>query len=559
MIRYCIIGSGFSGTCMLWHLVNAICHNEKSASLDFSQIEISTIESRANNGLGLPYDMDDISPYHLCNNPADKMALFDNDFVDWMLANREEIIARHPELIHEAHPAIELSQWQPLTQSFYPRALFGIYLSRRFKEACAVAESHGIVVRNYNGYAAVDGASRDGKFNLTIQSRKTGELKNLGDLDKVLLASGHWHAGKPAASNVLSSPYPSKNIYENIFAYQEKNAKKRLTLYVHGMGPSGVDAILSLCGFGHFTYGPDGLATDFQADWSTFKADAVKIIAGSRSGFFPGVRWPLLDYDFQHLNDANIDAIRKNRQGRISLAELMSLVDLELKAASDNVLSFQDLVQPKFDNAKEKLLVDIGGSFLERITYTIILFVRRLRFYQELNSADKQTYDRELDTHFIRTAVPIPLPNAKKLIALINAGVLSTTRLGYRDKLNEHFDVVCEGETVRPDIVICSNGQNYDLKTHPSLLIKNMAETREIIEYSDDGYLAGGICANEVNNYRVVNSIKGYRDYSSNLYSFGPITQYWQNQNNYAAAFVGAAQAVAQDWLAYTLKRAAKR
>jgi hypothetical protein len=68
--------------------------------------------------------------------------------------------------------------------------------------------------------------------------------------------------------------------------------------------------------------------------------------------------------------------------------------------------------------------------------------------------------------------------------------------------------------------------------------------------HNDYFKLTGGIGANEINHFQVLNNIRGYRDYSNNLYSFGPITQYWQNQNNYAAAFVNAAKMVAQDWVA---------
>ena len=52
-------------------------------------------------------------------------------------------------------------------------------------------------------------------------------------------------------------------------------------------------------------------------------------------------------------------------------------------------------------------------------------------FYQELEPGDKAVYDRLFDTHFIRTAVPMPTVNAEKLIALMDAGVLSTVKHGY--------------------------------------------------------------------------------------------------------------------------------
>lgn len=550
MVRYCIVGTGFSGTCMLWHLVSTLCQRMNGLRLDPSRIEITTIESRPVNGPGFPYDIDGSAPYHLCNNPAEKMSLFDNDFVDWMLENRDEIIMDFPELILEADRTAQLDQWQPRAEKFYPRALFGIYLLRRFDQACARATHHGITVRNYNGYEAIDGTTREGKFELAIRCLKSGELTRLEHLDKVLLACGHWQSEMPAAT-ILASPYPTRNIYRSISACQQENRRDQLTFYVHGMGPSGVDAILSLCEHGKFRYDANGLANQFEPDWHQFGASEVRIIAGSRSGFFPGVRWPLLDHDFRYLTEFNIENLKNAGGGKIPLDELISLINSELSAASDGRLSFSDVAEPKFGNAYEKLLTDITGSSAEKVLHTVILHARRLRFYEDLNSDDKRRYDQELDTHFIRTAVPIPLQNAKKLVALIESGVLSTIRLGYQKALNASFDLTCSGTTIKPDIVIRSNGHNYDVTRHPSPLIRHMLEGGELVEYNENGYRAGGICAAESTSFRVVNRIRGCPSHSEQLYSFGPITQYWQNQNNYAAAFVNAARMVAQDWVGY--------
>lgn len=555
MVRYCIIGTGFSGTCMLWHFVNTICQHTPPDH-DLRHIEISTVERRPGNGPGLPYDIDEVAPYHLCNNPAEKMSLFGNDFVDWMLAHRDEIIRLYPDMIQEAHPTVALDQWQPQPATFYPRALFGIYLSMRFKEACTLAESRGITVRNYNGYEAIDGVTRDGRFQLTTRDLLSRQAHILANLDKVLLASGHWKEDTRLAPHILPSPYPARNVQLAVATVQAKQPKQCLTLYVHGMGPSAVDAILSLSESGDFELDADGLATRFVPCWDTFQATKVSIVAGSRSGFFPGVRWPLVDYDFAHLTDENIAGLRKQNDGRISLTVLMTLVDSELRAASRNYLDLEAIFRPKFDNAYQKLLTDAGGALLERLAYTVILQARRMRFYQDLSAEDKRTYDAKLDTHFIRTAVPIPLQNARKLIALIEAGVLSTIALGYHGKQTPPPGFADHAGTIKPDLVICSNGQNYDLNKHPSLLIHHLLEGQEVVAYSEDGYRTGGIGASEASRFQVLNNVNGRLGYSGQLYSFGPITQYWQNQNNFVAAFVSVAQLVAQDWLASAARQA---
>ncbi|HEX8615482.1 MAG TPA: FAD/NAD(P)-binding protein [Telluria sp.] len=545
MVRYCIIGTGFSGTCMLWHLVDALCR-QAPADGDLRHIDIATVERRPRNGPGLPYDADEVAPYHLCNNPAEKMSLFGNDFVNWMLAHRDELVRLHPDLIRAAHPTLALDQWQPQAAAFYPRALFGIYLSMRFDEACALAESRGATIRHYNGVEAIDGLTRDGRFHLTIRDVLSGQLQILARLDKVLLASGHWEDAGRQAPRMLASPYPAREVHRAVAAMQERQPKQSLTLGVRGMGPSAVDAILSLCDGGLFELDADGLATRFLPCWDSFQASEVSIVASSRSGFFPGVRWPLVDYAFAHLTDENMAALRARNGGRIDLTALLALIDRELRAASHDDLDLATVFRPRFAGAYQKLTADARGAMLERLAHTVILRARRLRFYQDLSAADKRIYDTELDTHFIRTAVPLPLQNARKLMALIEAGVLSTVALGY--------DAQAAAPAALPgpaaDLVICSHGQNYDLDRHPSLLIQHLLERKEVVAYSEDGYRTGGIGASEASLFRVQNALGGRTAYSAHLYSFGPITQYWQNQNNFAAAFVSAAQVVAQDWLA---------
>lgn len=549
MARYCIVGTGFSGTCMLWHLVDRLCRDIDSGAAAPDGIAITTVESRPGNGPGFPYGGDCGAPYHLCNNPAEKMSLFDNDFVDWMRECREQIIADHPEWLRAADPRALPGQWQPVATAFYPRALFGMYLSRRFAQACARAQRHGITVRNYNGHEAIDGASGDGHFALTIECRSSGQRTRLEGLDKVLLACGHWPSEQSSAT-VLASPYPPENIHACVAAYQLAHRRERLTIYVHGMGPSAVDAILSVCEHGRFVYGADGLAQGFEPDWRRFGAAEVNIVAGSRSGFFPGVRWPLLDEPFRYLGDNAIAELGQGEHGTVRLDDVIALIDAELAAASDGRLSFGDVAAPPFASAHDKLLTDIRGERSERMVHAVVLRARRLRFYQQLNAADKRRYDSQFDTHFIRTAVPIPLQNAKKLVALIEAGVLSTIRLGYQEQPGTAFAIDAGQGPVQPDIVIRSNGHNYDMRRHPSQLIRHLLEGGELLAYSEDGYRPGGIAAAESSGFRVARTTAAGTRYSDQLYAFGPLTQYWQNQNNYAAAFVNAATVLARDWAA---------
>lgn len=534
---------------MLWHLVEALCNGIDSGILVQGGIEVTTVERQPTNGPGFPYGSACSASYHLCNNPAEKMSLFDNDFVDWMLECRDEIIANYPELILASDPSVRLDQWEPVVTAFYPRALFGIYLSRRFEQACERAVRHGIKVCTLNGYEAIDGATHDDHFTLTLQCQTSGTVTRLEYLDKVLLACGHWPREQSSAT-VLASPYPPEKIHTSMLGYQQAHLGRPLTVYVHGMGPSAVDAILSVCEHGRFIYGGDGLAQSFKPDWRCFGTERIKVVVGSRSGFFPAVRWPLLNDEFLYLKDNVISEIME-KHGTAPLDDVIALIDAELVAASDGWLSFNDVVAPQFACAYDKLLTDIRGERNERIVHAVMLRARRMRFYEHLTAADKLRYDKQFDSHFIRAAVPIPLQNAKKLVALIEAGVLSTVRLGYQEQSGAVFTIDGEQGPVQPDIVIRSHGQNYDLRRHPSPLIRRLRKAGELLEYCEEGYRTGGIAVAESKGFRVAHETQAGTVYSDQLYAFGPVTQYWQTQNNYAEAFVNAAKVVAQEWAVF--------
>jgi uncharacterized NAD(P)/FAD-binding protein YdhS len=557
-IRYCIVGTGFSGTCMIWHLVDAL---QRSICLPLEQsctasvVEIITVERRKVNGPGLPYDLDQLDTFHLCNNPAEKMSICGNDFVDWMSEHRDRLVISHSSLIHEAQPKDIHGEWKPDGAAFYPRALFGLYLSERFQQACTIAKELGITIRNYNGYEATDGFTDGGKFHLTIKNIVDGLELTLPAIDRVLIASGHWIPERATQGNVVPSPYPAGNVGKIIRNWQSARGKKQLTILVKGMGPSAVDAVLTVCKHGQFVVDQDGTVKDFTPSWSEYGAEEVKILAVSRSGFFPGVRFPLVNHEFQYLTALAMDQHRASNDGFVSLSFLLHLLDQEIREATSCRLGIDDLTRPKFEDALTKLVVDATGNEDQRVLHTIVLGARRMRFYQYLRPQEKKVYDYELDSHFIRAAVPIPFKNASKLIALMRSGVLSANALGYAAADGSESAKRPLERAIQHDVMICSSGQNYDLSLHPSIFTKRLMCAGEIVAYEEGGYRPGGIAASESQSYRIRNNLHGRPSFSTNLFSFGPITQYWQNQNNYAAAFVHAAQLVAAEWVTCTLQQ----
>lgn len=106
-------------------------------------------------------------------------------------------------------------------------------------------------------------------------------------------------------------------------------------------------------------------------------------------------------------------------------------MDKDLRRATAGAVGWNDIKNPRYHSAKEKLTSDLRDSYTGNLVYTIALKARRMRFYNQLEPSDKATYDRLLDTHFIRTAVPMPSANAEKLLALMDAGILTTVKQGY--------------------------------------------------------------------------------------------------------------------------------
>ncbi|WP_181924117.1 FAD/NAD(P)-binding protein [Streptomyces inhibens] len=99
-VKYSIIGTGFAGTCALWHLVQRLTDARRLPSLSLSTstsaITITTVEQGPVNGPGYPYAKDNAQLAHRCNNEASTrgineastMRIHGNDFIDWMVESK---------------------------------------------------------------------------------------------------------------------------------------------------------------------------------------------------------------------------------------------------------------------------------------------------------------------------------------------------------------------------------------------------------------------------------------------------------------------------------------
>ncbi|MGW7577223.1 FAD/NAD(P)-binding protein [Streptomyces sp. NPDC054765] len=562
-VTYGIIGTGFAGTCALWHLVQRLTDPRRKPSLSPSAVTIVTVERGPVNGPGYPYAKDNAQLAHRCNNEASTMGIHGNDFVDWLVESKPWLIRDYPELVLETHPGIELGEWQPDNGEFYPRALFGRYLEKRFQEAVERARAHGIDAQEYVRHEAVDGHATEQGFALSLRNLDTGHEFTVDGLDRVLLSTGHWQS--TAAGDLsgdggyVASPYPPDAVKAAVAErIRSRRAHgERPCVFVQGMGPSGIDAIMTLCGEGEFTYTYDGHIASYQPVAQAGE-EPLHIVAGSRCGFFSPVRGPLAPYEPHHLTEENLAEIRRDHQGHLEIERILELLDKDLRRATAGAVGWNDVTNPRYPSAKEKLASDLQDSYTGNLVYTIALKARRMRFYSRLEPSDKATYDRLLDTHFIRTAVPMPSANAEKLLALMDAGILTTVKQGYDAppiavREGGGFRITYQSDeggqsTLRADCVIRASGQDFRMENHPSPFVQNLLKRGEIVPHEEGGYATGGIALDARGGYRVMKRMGGVCVPSPHLTSYGSPVRFWQHEHNFAGAFVEAAEWVADDW-----------
>ncbi|MFV0573967.1 MAG: FAD/NAD(P)-binding protein [Vibrio sp.] len=549
--KLCIVGTGFSGTTAFFHLIKHLTERVKLSGA----VEIITVEMRLENGPGLPYAPDELLPDHLCNNQAKVMSLYGNDFVEWMVENRLRLANQYPQLISETHPNIPVTDWVPDPDAFYPRALFGIYLQERFYSTLEKARTHGITVQTINGYSVVDACRTSGKIQISIRNNHHQE-KIIG-IDKLLLSIGHWVPKDDSVlqetSMYLNSPYPFSRLKAHVEKWLKNKQARVPYVYVKGMGPSGIDSVISLAKFGNFVHSEQGIVVGYE---KPRQSKQFHIIAGSRCGFFPAVRGKVVEYKFKFLSEDTFCELERSLDKKLKLDDIIELIDLELRKATDHRLNWKDVVTPNFENAYQKLKYDIQCPEDNDLMHTILLKARRMEFYRFLDDTDKERYDRELDSHFIRVAVPIPKQNAAKLIALFECNVLETIRIGYSEDSQPKFNGT--GYEIKlpnhgpcfVNAIIRASGQNFKLNAHPSPLVSSLLKSGEIVENKEGTYTTGGIRMASDESYQVVKFDREIGEYrpSKTIYSYGVLNRYWQNERNFSAAFVDAAIWLAEDW-----------
>lgn len=167
-------------------------------------------------------------------------------------------------------------------------------------------------------------------------------------------------------------------------------------------------------------------------------------------------------------------------------------------------------------------------SFDQRVLNSVILRIRRSRFFRHLSKADKIFYANHLDSHFLRAAVPIPEKSASMLHKLIQQGILKVS----------NKTPSCLGCSQEID----ASGKNLFGVIKKGSFLDCLAEEDQL---EIDEQRHGGLRVEESQGFRVVVNLSNSLSLSPTLHAIGPPVQFWQLERNFPEGISQAAKSVA--------------
>ena len=198
-----------------------------------------------------------------------------------------------------------------------------------------------------------------------------------------------------------------------------------------------------------------------------------------------------------------------------------------------------------------------GELVWQTVLVEIFPVVREL--YLNLTLAERERFDRSLNTLFFMHAATQPVINAEKMLALMEAGIVSVVRLGEdyqfenrgRDGPFEFTHTDAKGEVHRDPFpyVVNACGQPRSLESDPAALTRNLLERGliQIGESSDPPAYGTGSIVIDPRTHRVIPK-NDARD-SLPLYAVGAMTRGQMIDASMAYGLIRSTAAVADDLL----------
>lgn len=483
--EFAVIGCGLTGTVAICQLVRKAERNHTGVC-DPSKIRIHAIEKSTDFGPGHPYSPDQALPFHLLNQPADRMSVFDDqpdDFVRWIGNHLGALDARYPD-IRSLFPDILR---KPDPDESYPRVFMGEYLKARFRDAKKRARRIGMAMECYPGHETVDIRIDAARFNIGLKNTVGGE-KTAIQVDAALLSTGHWTPGNPWAQALeenrkpryFSSPWPAAHLLKHIPVGE--------SVGIIGSGLSAIDTVLTLTSVGRFKQGKNGSVEYVRPKGSH------PIVLYSRNGSMPKVRGKAGAYVNRSLTRAKLDALRQQAGGELYLKDILSALNRDLTTAYGIQRDFNKMARstdpPHLRLAKDiAAATDGDGNHGELLWQTVLhqALPMAREGYLHLAPSERERFDTECATLFLNFAAPMPVTNARKMMALLNTGVIRIEKLGRRYQLDmdpkkkrfvfTYYDEKNHLHRQTHTTVIDARGQNKHFRTSPSRLSVNLLKS----------------------------------------------------------------------------------
>lgn len=374
--------------------------------------------------------------------------------------------------------------FQPLDDSFAPRALFGLYLKDQMRKIVLRGASLGcqIVLINAEVCAIdlIEGSE-------TVRTRCGVSIPT----QKVFLFCGPLGRRRDPQlhdERVLTTPYPVSRLHKTIAADER--------VAVIGARLSAIDTVIALIEGGH--RGP--------------------IRLHSRSGYFPVVRGTQERVELKYLTRHGVRALVA-QQGPLQISDLVALFHKEL-ASHDPALSNAviPMPAPPADIAsfiEHELHLAQAPRLWQAILYATNTFVEHL--WQALDDTAQARFMSEYFSFFMAYRVSIPVENARRVLGYLRSGqlefvsgafaapeVLDSGRLILRGAAWEHAY----------DRIIYATGFARDAHSLDSTLLASLIGGGAAITHP-----MGGICV-DPDSYRLIGRTGAVR----HIYAVGELT-----------------------------------
>jgi uncharacterized NAD(P)/FAD-binding protein YdhS len=478
--KFAIVGGGLTATSMLCQLVDKLHHLGEKGQHISHKLTIVVFEKKTMFGPGLPHNDQYVLPFHITNMCAKDMSVRwgnPGDFQNWVQQNHETLKTLYPELI----AALASPENRPPQCQHYPRAVMGEYLKSQFDDAVEAARDLGMSVELHANCEITDLFEHDEHFILSVKGN-SNMLSEDCKADGVLLATGHWFETLET-KNYFSSPWPASKLLTGIAAAE--------TVGVIGSSLSAIEVALTLTSDGHFGRQPSGELSYYPSD------SPRKIILYSRNGLLPRVRGHSGPRQNRYLTCEHIQQLIKDSPYQLTLSVVFELLERELTAAYGCAIDWQQVMRPTGD-AIQILQQDIrdalrgdgpdGELVWQTILVQIFPVIRDL--YLNLKLDERKRFDRHFTTLFFMHAATQPVINAEKLLALMQAGIVSVVKLGddYHFKCNDatgEFKFIYKGPKgdTRCDAyhyVVNARGQPRSLESDKAALPRNLLQKKLI-------------------------------------------------------------------------------